>query len=71
MSADGDESSAYGGELPDDGGADYDLAEALLERCEPLTEGSPPWRYLIETRGLPADARVLHAGGQIAELEAA
>ena len=31
-------------------------AKELLDRCEPLTEGSPPWRYLTAKRGLPEHA---------------
>jgi hypothetical protein len=47
-------------DLPeDDGPADPDaiaLAAELLDRCRPLAEGSPAWRYLTEQRGLPAPA---------------
>jgi Protein of unknown function (DUF3631) len=37
-------------------GCDPALAQELLDRCQPLAEGSPVWRYLTETRGLPAPA---------------
>jgi Protein of unknown function (DUF3631) len=43
----------------DDGPADpeaIELAEQLLERCRPLTEDSPAWKFLTETRGLPVSA---------------
>ena len=33
-----------------------ELAKELLARCQPLVEGSAQWRYLTETRGIPADA---------------
>jgi Protein of unknown function (DUF3631) len=33
-----------------------ELAQELLARCQPLVEGSAQWRYLTETRGIPADA---------------
>ena len=46
----------YGGAAPDDGGSDFELTQELLERSQPLVEGAPPWRYLTETRGLPAAA---------------
>ena len=38
--------------------ASVELAQELLDRCldRPLTENSPQWRYLTETRGLPASA---------------
>ena len=33
-----------------------ELAQELLARCQPLVDGSAQWRYLTETRGIPADA---------------
>lgn len=33
-----------------------ETARAIMDRCRPLVEGSPAWRYLVEARDLPPDA---------------